>query len=236
MKFKPVYLSMLVLLLITTLVAAGCTLKAAPDAEMPEITDEADLMEQMAEENTEGMETPSPEATEPAPGETEPPSEEATEAPTEEASEPTPVETLEPTPTPAPELPTPVPTEEGPLGGTVEPVVTGPRTHVVQPGQNLFRIAMQYRVPVETLAQANSITNPALIYVGQTLTIPSPGTTPPSPGPAPSPGGGGVHTVQPGENLFRIALKYNYNYLYLAQYNGISNPNLVYVGQKINIP
>ena len=42
--------------------------------------------------------------------------------------------------------------------------------------------------------------------------------------------------VQPGDNLFRIALKYNLSYLYLAQYNGISNVGQVYVGQVLRIP
>ena len=42
--------------------------------------------------------------------------------------------------------------------------------------------------------------------------------------------------VQPGENLFRIALKYNLDYFYLAQYNNIANPAAIYAGQQIRIP
>jgi lipoprotein NlpD len=55
------------------------------------------------------------------------------------------------------------------------------------------------------------------------------------PAPAPQPGGT-THVVQPGENLFRIALRYNLNYVYLAQYNGISNPAKIRVGQVLRIP
>lgn len=44
------------------------------------------------------------------------------------------------------------------------------------------------------------------------------------------------HTVQPGENLYRIGLKYGYSWAVLAQYNNITNPNLVTVGQVIKIP
>jgi len=45
-----------------------------------------------------------------------------------------------------------------------------------------------------------------------------------------------VYVVKPGDNLFRIALRYNYSQYYLAQYNNIANPSLVYVGQPICIP
>lgn len=39
-----------------------------------------------------------------------------------------------------------------------------------------------------------------------------------------------------GDTLSQIALKYHTSYEYLAQINGISNPNLIFVGQKIYIP
>jgi LysM repeat protein len=45
-------------------------------------------------------------------------------------------------------------------------------THIVQPGENLFRISLHYGVPMQTIAQANGIWNYALIYAGQTLYIP----------------------------------------------------------------
>lgn len=52
------------------------------------------------------------------------------------------------------------------------PPSTGYRTHVVQSGENLFRIALWYGVDMYTLAQVNGITNLTLIYVGQVLLIP----------------------------------------------------------------
>jgi nucleoid-associated protein YgaU len=51
----------------------------------------------------------------------------------------------------------------------------GQQTHVVQPGENLFRIALKYGTTWPVLAAANNITNPNLIYVGQVLIIPGPG-------------------------------------------------------------
>jgi LysM repeat protein len=103
---------------------------------------------------------------------------------------------------------------------------------VVQRGENLFRIALRYGTTVQAIASANGIANPASIYVGQRLTIPTSGGT----GTVPQPATGTTYVVQPGDNLFRIALKYNMSYLRLAQYNGIANTSQVYVGQVLRIP
>jgi LysM repeat protein len=46
-------------------------------------------------------------------------------------------------------------------------------THVVQPGENLFRIGLQYGCSVSQMAAANGIVNPTYIYVGQELTVPA---------------------------------------------------------------
>lgn len=43
------------------------------------------------------------------------------------------------------------------------------------------------------------------------------------------------YTVQYGDTLSGIAAMYNTTYTYLAQLNGISNPNLIYTGQRIVI-
>lgn len=50
--------------------------------------------------------------------------------------------------------------------------VPGYRTHVVQSGENLFRIALRYGVNMYDIARLNNITNLTLIYVGQMLLIP----------------------------------------------------------------
>ncbi len=51
-------------------------------------------------------------------------------------------------------------------------------THVIQPGENLFRIAMQYGLTTTELAAANDITSAGTIYAGQTLVIPTEDTPP----------------------------------------------------------
>ena len=89
---------------------------------------------------------------------------------------------------------------------------------------------------MDELARANNITNATVIYVGQVLTIPGGAAPVPPAAPTAPASGETLHVVQPGENLFRIALRYGLDYVYLASYNGITDPNLVYVGQQIKIP
>ncbi|NDJ84598.1 MAG: LysM peptidoglycan-binding domain-containing protein, partial [Chloroflexi bacterium] len=45
-----------------------------------------------------------------------------------------------------------------------------------------------------------------------------------------------VHTVQSGENLFRIALRYGLTVDTLAAANGITDPTRIYAGQQLVIP
>ena len=107
--------------------------------------------------------------------------------------------------------------------------------HVVQRGETLYSIARYYGVSVSAICAANSITNPRLIYVGQQLVIPiSSGT--PAPIPPSGTSTGSTHTVQPGENLYRIALRYGTTILALASANGISDPTQIRVGQTLVIP
>ena len=103
----------------------------------------------------------------------------------------------------------------------------GSTVHVVQRGENLFRIALRYGVTVNALAAANGLSNTSHVYVGQRLTIPTGGSSP-----SPS----GVHVVQRGENLFRIALRYGMTAQALAAANGIANTNRIYAGQRLVIP
>lgn len=113
--------------------------------------------------------------------------------------------------------------------------------HVVQPGETLFRISQQYGIPVSALSAANGLLNPAQIYVGQTLTIPGTGgpvSAPAAPPAAPEsvPALSGTHIVQPGETLGLIATRYGISVAALAQANNISNPSVIYWGQQLVVP
>jgi len=222
---------MLAVLVALSLVLGGCKKSATPP--LADIQSEDEKMVEEAGTNSTPVVVVVQPATEEVP--VVQPVEEATAAAT-----PEPVVITE-TPTQTVEVVLPVVVTGSDAAATPEAAATPatpntPGKHVVQAGENLFRIALRYGTTVEAISKANGITNAALIYVGQTLTIPGGtpgGGTPP---PTPAPGGEKVHVVQPGENLFRIALKYNYSQYYLAKYNGISNPALIYVGQEIRIP
>ncbi len=117
----------------------------------------------------------------------------------------------------------------------------GQTTHVVQPGENLFRIALQYGTTWPVLAAANNIANPNLIYVGQVLIIPGSGGTTPPPQPQPQPTAAPpttpqTYTVVAGDTLTSIALRFGTTVSAIVQANGIVNPNLIFVGQVLNIP
>lgn len=114
-------------------------------------------------------------------------------------------------------------------------------THVVQPGENLFRIGLQYGVSWVTLAQYNGLTNPNGIVAGQTIKIPPANGQPPTSVPSPTatampPGSITYYTVQPGDNLFRIGQKFGVSWVQIAEANGLVNPNQIVAGQTLKIP
>ncbi len=115
----------------------------------------------------------------------------------------------------------------------------GGQTHVVQPGENLFRIALRYGVSVSALSSINGLRNPTMVYVGQTLIIPAPGAgraAPAAPSVPAASNSGGRHVVVAGENLYRIALANGVTTQALAAANGISPSSRIYVGQVLSIP
>lgn len=134
--------------------------------------------------------------------------------------------------------------EEAAGGETQTAPTTDTSSYIVQPNDTLFSIAEQYGLTVEELAAANNITDVNALSIGDTLTIPAPGTVT-----AGQQGGGAeqttdpqptgqeqVHIVQAGENLFRIGLRYGFTVSELATYNNLANPNSLAVGQEIRIP
>lgn len=125
----------------------------------------------------------------------------------------------------------------------------GPRTHVVARGENLFRIAMRYGVPMSELLRVNGLTNPDRVLAGQALIIPevkggqlTAAVAQPASQRAISAvdavplGPGQRYLVQPGENLFRIALRYGVSVEAILGANGLTNPNYVQAGQVLLVP
>lgn len=116
----------------------------------------------------------------------------------------------------------------GPLPTAPAPAA-GANRHLVQPGETLFRLALRYGTTVAALQAANGLGASTLIYAGQTLIIPATANPPATPRP------GQVHVVQPGETLFRLALRYGTTVAELQRANGLAGA-LIYAGQRLIIP
>ena len=106
--------------------------------------------------------------------------------------------------------------------------------HLVQPGENLFRIGLQYGLTVEALMQANGLYNPNTVYAGQSLCIPG---SVPAPAPNPQPSACNVYyTIKWGDTLSGIAARYGVSMTAVMQANHIANANYIYAGMIILIP
>lgn len=105
--------------------------------------------------------------------------------------------------------------------------------HVVQPGENLFRISLRYGTTVDAIMTANGLTS-IYIYVGQELVIPG-ASGEPAPPPEPTPSTDG-YVVQPGDTLSGIALRHGVTVWALTQANDLTNWNIIYAGQTLIIP
>lgn len=105
--------------------------------------------------------------------------------------------------------------------------------YTVQPGDNLYRISLKYNVSMAALMGANGITNPDVVYAGQTLCIP--GNTP-GPVPPPRPPCGTYYTVRWGDTLSNIAWRYGVTPQAIMQANNIGNPNFIYAGMILYVP
>lgn len=98
--------------------------------------------------------------------------------------------------------------------------------HVVQRGENLFRIALQYNRFPEEIAEANGISDSDSIAVGQRLIIPLA---------AVSPQERITHIVLAGETLASIANAYQRTIGDLIALNSLASADLIYVGQELTI-
>jgi spore germination protein len=95
-------------------------------------------------------------------------------------------------------------------------------SYTVRSGDTLYQLAQLFGTTVSAIAQANSISNPAQIAVGQVLTIPGWSQS--------------QYTVRSGDTLYQIASRYNTTASLIARVNGIANPALIYPGQVLTIP
>lgn len=128
------------------------------------------------------------------------------------------------------------------------PGACGTTEYIVAPGDFLAAIARRFNTTTAAIVQANNIANPNLIFPGQRLIIPTcptgpvqptavpPTGVPPTTVPPTAPPTQTTYIVQPGDTLNSIARRFNTTTAAIAQANGIVNPNLIFVGQRLIIP
>nr|DAQ62394.1 MAG TPA: Cell wall hydrolase autolysin [Caudoviricetes sp.] len=118
--------------------------------------------------------------------------------------------------------PTPAPKEESNALDT---------TYTVVKGDCLSVIGSKLGVNWKDIANANGITSPYTIYVGQVLNIPGKSNQNSNS----EASNDTTYTVKSGDTLSGIASKFGTNYQKIAADNGISNPNIIYPGQVLKI-
>ncbi len=110
----------------------------------------------------------------------------------------------------------------------------GYSTYIVMRGDTLKALAYRFGTSMDVLVGLNAdITNINVIYEGQRMVVPSGSGVPSTPPPA----SGQTYTVQRGDTLRKIADRLNTTVDALLKANPqIGDPNLIYVGQVINLP
>lgn len=101
-------------------------------------------------------------------------------------------------------------------------------TIVVQRGDTLSYLAYKYGTTVKSIVDLNDIANPNLIYIGERIVIPTTNN-------AINNFETKTYIVKSGDTLSEIARKFNVTVQSIAIENNISNPNYIYVGERLII-
>ncbi|NLS45491.1 MAG: LysM peptidoglycan-binding domain-containing protein [Firmicutes bacterium] len=104
--------------------------------------------------------------------------------------------------------------------------ITGHTVYYVQPGDTLWAISTRQGITIYRLIQLNPNINPDMLRIGQTIIIQSNGSIHENKN----------HIVEPGDTLWQIAVKYEVTLRDLMVTNGITDANVIWVGQKLIIP
>ena len=100
-------------------------------------------------------------------------------------------------------------------------------TYIVQRGNTLSQIAQKFGTTVQEIVNLNGITNPNLIFPGEKLKITNATRI------TQTNGNEQVYIVQRGDTLSGIARRFGVTVNYLVNRNGITNPDLIFQGQRI---
>lgn len=158
-------------------------------------------------------------------------------------------------PTLVPEITQPVATPSGLITPTAlgNPDAASSCTHTIQPGENLYRIALKYEVSLQALRAANPQVSGDLIQPGQVLNIPDcvpegagvqaatpipvlSTSAPTAEAPISPSASGTTYIVKSGDTLYTIAIRFGVTINDIVRANNLTNPNRLAVGQELIIP
>jgi len=92
--------------------------------------------------------------------------------------------------------------------------------HIVQGGDTVHGVARRYGVPIRVVIDANRLSPPYVLRVGQRLEIPRPQ----------------VHVVASGDTVYGISRRYGVDTAELMRLNKMEPPYRILLGQKLVIP
>ncbi|MBQ8807825.1 MAG: LysM peptidoglycan-binding domain-containing protein [Clostridia bacterium] len=125
---------------------------------------------------------------------------------------------------------------------TIPDSANGYTTYTVQKGDTYWTISQKYGISLNSLLSANNANENSMLFIGDTLKIPSAsgsgGSSSPSPSPSPSSPyiTYTTYSVKDGDTLWNIAIKHGIPYSELLQTNSLSESSYVYTGMKLTIP
>ena len=115
-------------------------------------------------------------------------------------------------------------------------VASANTTVKVKSGDTVWNFAKKYGVSIQSIEKLNKVSADShLIYVNQSLEIPTDGNQAEEKTTTPAPTATGTYTVQAGDSLWTIAQKYNTTVDALAQLNGLNLNSLLHVGQSLKV-
>lgn len=104
-------------------------------------------------------------------------------------------------------------------------------TYIVKSGNTLSMIASLYNTTVNELVLLNNIQNPNLIFPNEKIIVPIKSKEDNKSYSS----GHVIYTVQKGDTLSELALRFKTTVTEIAKLNDIENINLIYIGEKLRI-
>ena len=120
----------------------------------------------------------------------------------------------------SPGTPTATPAPEPARVGESDAVFVGADKVKVGPGDTVYALSRRHRVSTRGIIDANGLSPPYHLRVGQIITLPR----------------DRIHQVAPGETLNSVSRRYGVDTYVLARTNDLAPPYLIRVGQRLRIP